>query len=410
MNTLRRMAMRILLLTHEYPPFPGGVATYCAEIANAAQDLGHDVTVVAPDYGEVREPHPCPGVRVMRFRGGVYDRRALAHNLLRTVRVLRDVPHDIVHAADWPCVMALGFVNRFGKARFAATVHGTDVIGPLVGRQARLLGGRNMLLRAERVYANSGYTRSLLASSGLAVDPARVVVTPLGVNRFWFDPAGSADRLLSDLGVAPDRRIVLTVGRLDERKGHRLVLRALASLPAGLKAGIAYVIAGKEGDPGYVAELRALAARSGVQVVFAGVVPRDDLRRLYAAADVLCMPGEPHPRKVEGFGLVYLEAAAQGLPSIATDLAAIPEVVKHGSTGIIVPQGDECALAQALSMLVSSPDEVRRLGQSARDWAHGFTWRACAERTYGCLESREGNAATTIGTTGRATTLGVSAP
>jgi phosphatidylinositol alpha-1,6-mannosyltransferase len=404
--------MRILLLTHEFPPFPGGVATYSAELARAAQDLGHDVTVVAPDYGVAPDPAPQPhsDVKVMRFRGGAYDRRALLPNLLRTVRVLRNVPHDVVHAADWPCVLALGLVGRFKKARFIATVYGTDVVGPLAGRQARLLGGPNILRRAERVFAISDYTRSLLASSDLAVDPERVVVTPLGVNRFWFDPAGSADRLLTDLGVAPDRRIVLTVGRLDERKGHRLVLRALASLSADLKAGVAYVIAGKDGDPGYVAELRDLAARSGIQVVFAGVVPRDDLRRLYAAADVCCMPGEPHPNKVEGFGLVYLEAAAQGLPSIASDWAAIPEVVVHEKTGLLVPPRDDRALARALCRLLRSPDESRALGQAARGWAHGFTWRACAERTYGCLESSERNAAVAAADAGQVTKLGVSAP
>ena len=198
--------MRILLLTHEFPPFPGGVATYCAEIACAAQDLGHDVTVVAPDYGAApdRALDPCPGVEVMRFRGGAYDHRALVPNLLRTMRVIRAVPHDIVHAADWPCVMALGLVSRFKKIRFIATVYGTELVGPYVGRQARLLGGRNALMRAERVLAISDYTRSLLASSGLAVDPARVVVTPLGVNRFWFEPAGSAVPAARERAVAED--------------------------------------------------------------------------------------------------------------------------------------------------------------------------------------------------------------
>jgi len=103
---------------------------------------------------------------------------------------------------------------------------------------------------------------------------------------------------------------------------------------------------------------------------------------LYASAQLFCMPGEPHPRRVEGFGLVYLEAAAQGVAAIASRLGAIPEVVVDGETGIVIEPMDHTALGAAVLQFIQDPAFAQRLGENARKWASGFSWHRCAQETY----------------------------
>jgi phosphatidylinositol alpha-1,6-mannosyltransferase len=159
------------------------------------------------------------------------------------------------------------------------------------------------------------------------------------------------------------------------------VFKALAGLPASVAEKVAYVVVG-QGGAEYSAELRRLADQCSVPTVFTGPVANDDLRVLYASASVFCMPGEPHPRRVEGFGLVYLEAAAQGVAAIASRVGAIPEVVIDGETGIIIEPMDHEALGAALLRCLQDPAYARQLGDTAREWARGFSWGRCAEETY----------------------------
>jgi glycosyltransferase involved in cell wall biosynthesis len=375
---------RILLLTHEYPPFRGGVATYARELARAAAALGHAPTLVAPDFGAPRaaEDRDEP-FEIVRFRGAGFDRNALPALLTRTWGRLRRGGFDLVHAIDWPHILALSLIGRVRPVRFLATTYGTDILGPARSRLAGLLGARRFYRRADRIVAISGFTRDLLLGRFPETDPARVEVTPLGVSPFWARPTPDPARLRARFGIAEDHRIVLTVARLDPRKGHRTALRALSLLPRSLRSSLAYLIVGTGGDASYAAEARELARRSGTHVVFAGALDDADVRDLYALADLFLLPGEPHPGRVEGFGLVFLEAASQGLPAIAADVGACAEVVLDGVTGLVVPPRDVDRLAEAIARLLGDEPLRARLGREARRRASAFTWERCALLTYG---------------------------
>ncbi len=165
----------------------------------------------------------------------------------------------------------------------------------------------------------------------------------MGVDDSFFDPPDGPNGIRAKFNIPPEKKILLTVSRLDERKGHRVVLQSLASLPADVRSSVAYVMTGEAQNPGYLEELRELASGIDVPVVFTGLVSENELRSLYANAYLFCMPGEPNPGKVEGFGLAYLEAAAQGLPAVASSIGAIPEVVVHDQTGLLVePMNIHC--------------------------------------------------------------------
>ena len=370
--------MRILMLTHEYPPAPGGVAAYSLELAKAAHAIGHDVTVVAPDCGAPRGPD-VP-FRVCRFRGGVYSWRSLIPLLARTIgQACRRGRYDLIHAANWPWAMALSLVNHVARVPFLASVHGSELRGL---RQPHYLGLSSPFDRAQQVVTNSDFLRALFLANNRSFPAERVRTAHLGVRDDWFEPVSDSakQRLRCDLGVAPDQRIVLTAARHVPAKGHRTAIDALGRLPPELRRGVTYVSVGHIPDPSYPALLTRLAAEADVRIVIRDAVAAETLRILYGIADLFCMISE-----FEAFGLAYLEAAAQGLPAIAGNVGGVPEAVLDCKTGMLVPPKDPDALAAVLIDMLEHPRLVEDFGRAARERARTFTWRACAEATYGAV-------------------------
>ena len=116
---------------------------------------------------------------------------------------------------------------------------------------------------------------------------------------------------------------------------------------------------------------------------FLGDIPDEKLGALYAQADIFAMTSMPHKHSVEGFGLVYLEAGAHGLPVIAHDIGGVPEAVADGETGLLVAPGDGAALTQAFARLIADPALRRRLGEAGRIRAARNSWRDSAQSLFG---------------------------
>lgn len=379
-------AKRILILSHEYPPFRGGIGRYVQQLARAGAHLGHHIHVLAPDYGRpdtCRDEDGREPFRVDRFSGFTYGPSALFPHLLRCWRSGRTASYDMVHAADWPSISCLAFLNRIVRIPFWATAHGTEALRLKTSRQSRLLFAQRAFEKAEGIFSNSAFTRTLLLDRSPGIDPDKAMVTPLGVADFWFRDAGNNSATLSRLSIPQNKRILLTAARLARHKGHAMVLSGLRLLPDALKNDLVYVVVGIGDDKAYRAELDDLAGQCGVPVIFTGTVSDQELRSIYAAAELFLMPGEPLSNAVEGFGLVYLEAAAQRTPSLATSFAARPEVIHDQETGILVPPRDLSAFVRHLAALLGNPSSISTLGANARRFARRFTWHECARLTYG---------------------------
>ncbi len=378
------MSKKILLLTFEFPPFRGGIGRYAAQLALGAHRCGCEIVVVAPDFRQdnTEEDAEIFPFQVRRFKGTIYSAGQFPGMVQRIRHLIGAARYDIIHAIDWPNSLALTLLNRFVTVNFIATVYGTEILGVVSSRHVRYLSGGKLFTCPTELLAISQFTKSLLLDRHPEVDASRVRVTPLGVDMAFFEKPRKNHAIREKYLIPDNRKILLTVSRIDERKGHRVVLQGLANLPAEMRKEIAYVITGETQDDAYLKELRTLASRIDVPVIFTGSVSEDELRALYASAYLFCMPGEPHPAKVEGFGLVYLEAAAQGVASIASSIGAIPEVVVHEQTGLLVEPMNINAMSEALARLLSDPDQTRRLGQNARDRAATFTWENCARESY----------------------------
>lgn len=322
---------------------------------------------------------------VIRFRGNTYNSRQFPRVLLEILRI-KPSSYDFIHAAEWSFVLGMAVLQPLKKMPFTATMHGTDIIGFHTSRLAKILRAEHSLGKADKILANSNYTNKLVQQYNPSIDPKKVVTTLLGVSPFWFErPHTDPAHVLQKYGIDASKKIILTVARLDERKGHAEVLRGLKALPAVMKDNLTYVIVGKADNEDQLTKLEKLAAQSDVDVKFTGPIPTDDVKCLYAVAWLYCMPAISNPLKVEGFGLVYLEAAAQGLPSLATPLGGVPEVVLHGKTGVLVDDTAPATIAGAIVDLYENPQKYGALKSACIDWAKGFSWERCARESYGGL-------------------------
>jgi glycosyltransferase involved in cell wall biosynthesis len=182
---------------------------------------------------------------------------------------------------------------------------------------------------------------------------------------------------------------MVTVARLTRRKGHHLTLAALARLPDDLRQRITWLVIGPDGEVDYVQELREMIANIDCDIRILGPLPSEKIRDIYAAGDVFCLTGLPESSgRVEGFGLVYLEAGAAGLPSIATDVGGVPDAVLADESGLLVAP-DAGAIADAIAEMIIDRDMRAVLAAGAMTHARSLSWERCAARTYGLPRQQE---------------------
>jgi glycosyltransferase involved in cell wall biosynthesis len=244
----------------------------------------------------------------------------------------------------------------------------TDLPALHPGRSARMQAAQQAALRrAAAVCAVSEATARRVAAAG--VEPARLHVTPNGLTPL---PAGAARPVAGPF--------ILLVGTLEPRKGHELLLRAVARTG---HEELAIVFAGP--PAGRSDTLRAVAGELGLadRLTVLGHVADDVLGALYRDAALVCLPSLG-----EGFGLPVLEALAAGAPVLASDLPAIREVA--GESALLVPPGELDALAAGLRRLTADPELVARLRAAGPQRARAFSWEATAEATVRAYRSALG--------------------
>jgi glycosyltransferase involved in cell wall biosynthesis len=306
-----------LILTSEFLPLMGGIGTYAREMAAAASELGADVTVVAPDYGQPADDRLSP-FKIIRFSGG----RHRAQDMVAKIRLVRslllDHQYDIIHAVDWPFFIPLKLARR-NKAKCFITLHGTEINELADSYKRPIVKFLKLFDGWASVTTNSEFTRQLLLNRFSVRTPKNVVAEHLGVSSFWGAVARSREHTRTELGIRQDTVVLVTVGRLTERKGQLTVIEALRLLPPDAASRCCYLVIGPAYDTGFTRRIGEAKASSGLDVRVLGEVSDEFIRDVYAASDIFCLVGgSDQSGRVEGFGLVLLEAGAQGLPAIAS--------------------------------------------------------------------------------------------
>jgi glycosyltransferase involved in cell wall biosynthesis len=239
-----------------------------------------------------------------------------------------------------------------------------------------------LVVRSVSMFVTGSATAGAALRSVLRLDPSQQQVIPNAV--VTREPGEAADEVRRSLAVARETRIALVVARLEERKGHRFMLEALALLPPSLR-DVVLVCAG-DGPARSALESLAVSLQLSDRVRFLGHHP--DPWSLYAVASVVVLPSIGH----EDFPIVILEAMAAGRPVVATRVAGIPDQVVDGVTGRLVPPRDPAALAAAVTDVIDNPGQGEKMGAAGRQrYESNFAPQHVVEeywRTYSLLASR----------------------
>jgi len=390
----------VCLITHEFFPAHGGIATFSEEIARAGAGLGYNIEVWAQENGAGERRWPFP-VRRLPVRGthGFWELARLARELIRSRRSLRNATVYMPEPAPLLAMMPLQFFAGFRPKRLVVTFHGSEILRFYRNPFYRVLT-RRLIRNASRVSVLSRFTRDLLY--GCFPDAAgKTIITPgavrsgLNAGRGGRDDgAGAPAEMPAPVEAAPGKLVVLTVGRLHPRKGQLHALRALQALPEDLRGNIEYWVVGRSSNgagAAYEQELRATAAKDAALAVrFLGEVPDAALGGIYGRADVFAMTSINYRQSVEGFGLVYLEASAHGLPIVAHDVGGVGEAVINEKTGFVVAppppgSGDVSALTSVFQTLLCDGALRKRMGAAGREHAQLNNWRDSAKKLFAPL-------------------------
>jgi len=259
-------------------------------------------------------------------------------------------------------------VRLAGLSRIVVSIHHPDPWGEDVKR--RVNTGRASRL-CQAMIAPSRATRDLLLEADVPARKVRVI--PSGVPT--PTPASLPDRAeaRARLDIPPDAFVVSCIARLVPHKRVGDLVEAAARVPDP-EGRLRVVVAGDGSERAALEDL--VAARLGPRGIFLGRVPDETIPDVYAVSDVFCLPS-----RLEGFGLVYIEAGYRGVPSIATRVGGIPDVILDSETGLLVPVGDVAAIAAAIIRLRDDPSLRARLGEAARARAYAeFTVERMVDR------------------------------
>jgi glycosyltransferase involved in cell wall biosynthesis len=347
--------MRILVLLHEAFGGRGGIAKFNRDFIAALCEHPGVSAVTAIPLLAADEPGPLPQ-KLSYPTVGVWGK---AGWLLRVgLAASSRSRYDLIvcgHINLLPAAFAVRWLN---PAPVALIVHGIEAWHRTGQRVTDALAGRiDLLISVSRV------TRSrFFAWSG---GETRSAILPNTIDTAYFTPGQPDPALLRRWGMQ-DRRVVLTLARLESRERYKGIDEIIDVLPsvAAEFPDLVYVIAGDGSDRARL-ETKVRDRNLGDRVVFTGYVPEAEKRDLYRAADVFAMPGHG-----EGFGIVYLEAMACGTPVIASKLDGSREAVREGMLGLIVNPTDPAALRAAIRSALSQPKGAVPQGLDYFDLRH----------------------------------------
>ncbi|HXH59035.1 glycosyltransferase family 4 protein [Iamia sp.] len=358
--------MRHLLVTNDFPPKDGGIQQYLWELWRRLPV--EEVTVLTTPHPDSAAWDRTQGYRIERTPERVLlPTRSLA---ARIDRLAAEVDAQVVLLDP---ALPLGHLGPRLERPYAVVLHGAEVTVP--GRVPGLRSGlARVLVGAELVVAGGGYPADEAERAARRGLPA--VIVPPGVDTERFAPPSAADRLATRtrLGVAPDDEVVMSISRLVPRKGMDVLIDA-AALLAPRRPRLRVLIGGGGRDE---ARLARRIRRTGAPVQMLGRFAEDDKAALYGAADLFAMLCRNRwaGLEQEGFGIVFLEAAACGVPQVAGASGGAAEAVADGVTGTVVADPTDAA-AVAAAIEICLDDETRRTaaGRAARA-------RAVAEFSY----------------------------
>ncbi|WP_322509119.1 glycosyltransferase [Anaerolinea sp.] len=384
----------------------GGMNVYVREVTRFLGMRGVHVDVFTRSQDE-HVPHVLHdlgfGNRVVHLPAGAetwLPKRQLvdfipqfAEGVLRFARE-KGIHYDLIHANYWMS----GIVAETLKAEWNVPVvtmfHTLGLMKNRIARspeemegEYRINGERRVLQISDRIIAATLAEKAQLQFLYQA-DEGKIRIVPPGVDTARFYPI-PREEACEAIGIPPEDRMLLFVGRIEPLKGLDTLMRAIAILrECGVQCHVPHYLAVVGGDPSAsgeklsdeMARLQALRRELHLEdlVLFLGKRAQDTLPYYYSAAEVLIMPSH-----YESFGMVALEAMACGTPVVASQVGGLAFLVQDGLTGYVVPDGDPQALSERLRLLLMDSELRQRMGMQAAAYARQYAWENIVERLLG---------------------------
>jgi len=346
-----------ILITSDFPPLRGGIQRYMAKVAELLSSADKTVVVACAAHGD-RAYDQLQDFQIVRYggRGRLWSFFAMLSASLRAMAHER--PTYTLASIWFPSGLVAAIIPRPIRGPLGVFVHGAEVAPSRRGLRRLLM--LFVFSRADVLFIDSRFSASLVRRAGFR--GGNMVIVPCGSN---------PREVVRNPSPVPT---VLSVGRLITRKGFDRLIEALPRVRLDIPTVQCEIV----GSGPEEARLRALAESLclGSCVHFLGEIDDVALDAAYGRSWCFAMPVRNVDEDVEGFGIVYLEAATAGLPSIGGCDSGATDAIVDGETGIIVDGNDSAAIADAVCLLLGSPERASAMGERARQRAlTEYTWQ-----------------------------------
>jgi len=385
------MTRKYILISDNFPPCKGGgIAEWAFGIASNMVLLGCEVTVLSRWKNKKdRTTHSNQQFRVVHMAGRDWNRYRYWYVLYYLFVCLQKTPDAIVLAATWELAAPMNILRHlFPRSRYTVIAHGLEITK--IEKTKRSAQFRKTLEHALLTCAVSRFTRDEILHR-LQGSSSPVLFLPNGVDTERFHPVMEHENLRQRLGIPKKAKIILTLARVIERKGHDTVIRALPEILVHYPETI-YIIAGPW-ENSYYDKLQKLVSELDLtdHVMFTSFIDERDLNTIYSISDVYVMVSRliESVGDSEGFGITFLEANACCCPVIGSNSGGIPDAIENEVNGYLISPDDHEALAKKILLLFNNRELRENMAERARQRViKHFTWNAITKRLHDAIEKQ----------------------
>ena len=373
------------ILTENFPPFiGGGIAEWTHGIAHSLNELGHQVTVFAKWKRKVNiEIHDSKVYNVKPMFGKDWRVYRGLYGFYYVFKFLMKNPDGVVIATTWDLASRFEYLSKvFKNSKLIIVAHGKEITKVKKGRLQKKF--QKTVEQATLVVAVSQFTQREIYKRLENEQLKHIVFIPNGIeleNNYYTKDYND---LIKQLGFSQDSKVILTLARVIERKGHDTVIRALPKILKEFPETV-YIIAGPRQAKKYYQNLSDLIAKLNLKdhVIFTDEVSKQNLIKFYSLCDVYVMVSKEIFDKgdSEGFGITFLEANACERPVIGSYSGGIPDAIENDKSGFLVPPDNEEVLAEKILNLFRNPDMGTNIGKYGRQRVEQyFTWQKITQK------------------------------
>ncbi len=358
----------IIITTQCFAPKIGGIESLMTGMAEAMSHHGEDVTVLADGLNHKDDKEK--NYQIIRFSGWKPLRRLRKAKFLKKICEEKDV--KAIYADSWKSVE---YINEI-KTKIIVLAHGTEI--PKKNKSLFSFNNRYKKIRiistyqkVHKIIANSNYTKDLMIAS-LNVDKKIIKIIHPGID-VYEKFITTKDQIYTQQLLRNKSPIIITLARLEERKGHVFILHAIKELKEEYP-NILYLIAG---NGPYLSQLKTYINKLDIEmhVKFLDWITEPEKSLLLKNSDIFAMTPVEVGESVEGFGMAYIDAAFHGIPSIGSDSGGISDAILENETGLICKSGDQKNITDNVKLLVKNSVLRKKLGKNGQKLARNkYSW------------------------------------